>query len=108
MSELKNLLEKALVKANAMNTRTTMATRVHNEYKERFENQLGTPIIWRTKGNLNIKEPQLVALEKAYENHVVVVKTAFSVDGFENKIRYSVMYNSLICQNDTFETLELI
>jgi len=103
---LKELLEMALANANKIDYKKTMSASVHQEYKRKFEELIGEPIIWRTKYNTNIKAPQLVVVEKAYENYVVVVKTSFSVDGTENKIRYGILYNSLYCENDTYETLE--
>ena len=107
MGGLKELLERALANANKINYKKTMSASVHREYQEKFEKLIGEPIIWRTRFNTNIKTPQLVVVEKPYENYVVVVKTSFSVDGTENKIRYAILYNSLYCQNDTYETLEL-
>lgn len=105
---LKHMLRRAFEEANIIDDDNSMSAKVYRDYKKKFEALVGQPIIWRTKNNTNLKAPQLVVVEKAYDYFVLVVKTSFNVEGKENKIRYGICYASLYCGNDTFETLEFV
>lgn len=100
------MLGRALAENKMINEKTSQSASVYNEFKEKFDELIGEPIIWRTKGNTNLKAPQLVVVERAYEHFVLVVKTTFNVEGSENKIRYGISYSSLYCGFDSYETLE--
>jgi tRNA U54 and U55 pseudouridine synthase Pus10 len=104
----KDMLERALAESNRISDSKSGASSVYKDLEKEFTKLVGQPIIWRTKHNTNLKAPQLVVVEKPFEHYVLVVKTSFNVEGQENKIRYGVLYSSLYCGFDTYETLEFV
>lgn len=106
MGFFKEILERSIADRNKVFIKGTQSEKVYKKYQNKFGCMIGEPVIWRTKNNINLRAPQLVVIERVEHRYVVVVKTSYNVEGFENKIRYAVMYNALFCGVDTFETLK--
>lgn len=108
MGVFKDMLSRALAENNRLDERKAKSASIYKKIQDNFEGLVGEPIIWRTKQNTNLRAPQLVVVEKPFEHYVLVVKTSYDVEGNANKIRYGVLYSSLYCGFDTYETLEFV
>ena len=108
MGLFRDLLEQALQQNNSINEKDTHMYSVHMKYKGKFKKLIGEPIIWKTRNNTNLRQPQLVIVEKAYDHYVLVKKISYSVDGHTYVTRYCILYSSLYCGYDTYETLEFV
>jgi len=105
MGVFKDMLERALAENGVIDEQNSPSAKVYEDFQNEFTNLIGEPIIWRTKNNTNLKAPQLVVVEQVFERYVLVVKTSYNVEGFPNQIRYGILYSSLYCGFDTYETL---
>lgn len=108
MGLFRDLLEQALELNNSVSEKDTHRHSVYTKYKAKFSELVGEPIIWKTKNNSNLRQPQLVIVEEAHDNYVLVKKISYSVDGNTYTIRYCILYASLYCGFDKYETLEFV
>lgn len=108
MGLFKDMLQQAINRNNTINEKDTHTYNTHMKYKSQFEKLIGEPIIWKTKNNTNLRQPQLVIVTGAYDRFVRVKKISYSVDGTQYEIPYCILYSSLYCGFDQIETLEFV
>lgn len=106
MGVLKEYTRTAVQRNNKVGIRNHGAASICADQAERCRKLKGKLLSWRTRHNHELKTPQLVHIIGIYDNHVLLEKTAYSIDGTENRIRYSVSYCSLYCGLDTFSLME--
>lgn len=93
--------------SNRIDENTSEASQLFRDYRKKFEELKGQPIIWRTSNNPNLKNPQLVLVEQPFQYFVLVQKTVYNVEAQATVLRYAVNYASLYAGHDTVETLEM-
>lgn len=106
MGALKQYARNAVKRSNRVKVRNSEAARICREHEKKCRENKGKLLMWRAKHNHDLKAPQLVRIIGVYPNHAVLEKTSYSIDGTENKIRYSVSYCSMYCGLDTFSLME--
>lgn len=106
MGALKEYTRTAVKRSNEVRVRNAEATRICRKFEKWCKDRKGKLLLWTAKHNHDLKAPQLVRIIEIYDNHAVLEKVTFSIDGTENHIRYSVSYCSMYCGLDTFSLLE--
>ena len=107
MGFFKDLLTQSLREANRIDEMKMDSLLLFLDYRTKYEKLVGEPVLWRTFQNSNLKEPQLVIIEKPYKNFLLVKKHVYNVDGEMNTVRYAIQYNTLHCGLDTIDLLEV-
>ncbi|UXR28919.1 hypothetical protein [Bacillus paranthracis] len=105
MGYLKEVLEQSYKDVYSIKGKT-QADVTYGMYRNQFERIVGQIAIWKTQQNPNIKQPQLVLIEKTYEHHVLLKKETFNLEGEKGYLYFSVNYASVLCGMDTIELLE--